>query len=42
VIKSRRRRCAGHSAGIGEKRGEYRDLGGNPEGKRPLGGTRCR
>jgi hypothetical protein len=37
VIKSRRRRCAGHLACIGESRGEYRDLVGKPEGKRPLG-----
>jgi len=37
VIKSRRMRCAGHVARMGEKRGAYRVLVGKPEGKRPLG-----
>ena len=37
VIKSRRMRWAGHEAGMGERRGVYRDLVGKPEGKRPLG-----
>jgi hypothetical protein len=46
-IKSRRMRWAGHVARMGEERrgGErntYRLLVGNPEGKRPLGGPRCR
>jgi hypothetical protein len=27
---------------MGEKRNAYRILGGNPEGKRPLGRPRCR
>jgi hypothetical protein len=36
VIKSRRMRCAGHVAQIGEERGVYRVLVGTPEGKRPL------
>jgi len=30
-------RWAGHVARMGERRGIYRVLGGNPEGKRPLG-----
>jgi hypothetical protein len=33
VIKSRRRRWAGHVAWIGEERGVYRALVGKPEGK---------
>jgi len=37
VIKSRRMRCAGHVARMGEERGAYRVLVGKPEGKRPLG-----
>jgi hypothetical protein len=36
MIKSRRMRCAGHVARIGEKRNAYRILVGNPEGKSPL------
>jgi hypothetical protein len=36
VIKSRRRRWAGHVARMGEGRGVYRVLVGRPEGKRPL------
>jgi hypothetical protein len=42
MIKSRRMRWAGHEARIGEKRNAYRILGGNPEGKRPLGRPRRR
>jgi len=42
VIKSRRMRWAGHVACMGEERGVYRDLVGKPEGRRPLGRTRCR
>jgi 3-oxoacyl-ACP reductase-like protein len=42
VIKSRRKRLAGHVARLGEERGVYRVLVGNPEGKRPLGRTRRR
>jgi hypothetical protein len=36
VIKSRRMRCVGHVAHMGEGRGVYRVLVGRPEGKRPL------
>jgi hypothetical protein len=36
VIKSRRIRSAGHVARMGERRGAYRVLVGEPEGKRPL------
>jgi hypothetical protein len=42
VIKSRRMRCAGHVACMGEKRGAYRILVGRPEGRRPLGRPRRR
>jgi hypothetical protein len=42
VIKSRRMRCAGHVARMGEGRGAYRVLVGRPEGKRPLGRPRRR
>jgi hypothetical protein len=42
VIKSRRIRWAAHVARMVEKRGVYRILVGKPEGKRPLGGLRCR
>jgi hypothetical protein len=37
VVKSRRMRCAGHVARMGEDRGVHRVLVGKPEGKRPLG-----
>jgi hypothetical protein len=37
IIKSRRMRCAGHVARIGEKRNGYRLFVGKPEGKGPLG-----
>jgi hypothetical protein len=37
VIKSRRMSWAGHVARMGEKRGVYRVLVGNPEGKSHLG-----
>jgi hypothetical protein len=36
IIKSRRMRCTGHVARIGDKMNAYRLLVGNPEGKRPL------
>jgi len=36
VIKSRRKRWAGHVARMGEERRVYRVLLGKPEGKRPL------
>ena len=36
VIKSRRIRCTGHVAHMGEGRGVYRVLVGKPEGKRHL------
>ena len=42
VIKSRRMRCAGIVARMGEKRVVYRILLGKPEGKRPLGRARYR
>ena len=42
VIKSRRMRCAGHVARMGEEREVYRVLVGKPEGKRPLGRPRRR
>jgi len=42
VIKSRRMRWAGHVARVGERRGAYRVLVGKPEGKIPLGRSRCR
>ena len=42
VIKSRRMRCAGHVARMGEERVAYRVLVGKPEGKRPLGRPRRR
>jgi hypothetical protein len=37
MIKSRRRRWAGHTARVGEMRDWYNVLIGNPGGKRPLG-----
>jgi len=40
VIKSRRMGWAGHVARMGERRGVYRVLVGNPEGTRPLGRPR--
>ena len=40
VIKSRRLRWAGHVACIGERRGSYKAVVGNPEGRRPLGRPR--
>jgi hypothetical protein len=36
VIKSRRMRCAGHVARMGENRRVYRVVVGKAEGKRPL------
>jgi hypothetical protein len=42
VIKSRRMSWAGHVAHMGEERGVYRVLMGEPEGKRPLRTPRCR
>jgi hypothetical protein len=42
VIKSRRMRCVGHVACMGEGRGVYRVLVGRPEGNRPLGRPRRR
>jgi len=42
VIKSRRMRCAGHVARMGEERGVYMVLVGKPEGRRPLGRPRRR
>jgi hypothetical protein len=40
TLKSRRIRLAGHVARMGEGRGVYRFLVGNPEGRRPLGRPR--
>jgi len=42
VIKSRRKRCAGHVARMGEERRAYRVLVGKPEAKRLLGRPRHR
>jgi hypothetical protein len=42
VIKSRKRKWAGHVARMGEGRGVYRVLVGKLEGKRPLGRPRRR
>jgi hypothetical protein len=42
VIKWRRMRWAGKVVHMGEGRGVYRVLVGNPEGKRPLGRPRRR
>jgi hypothetical protein len=40
MIKSKRKRWAGHVARLGEKRNAYRIFVGKPEGKRPLGKSR--
>jgi hypothetical protein len=42
MIKSRKMRCVGNVARIGEKRNPYRLLMGKPEGRRPLGRPRKR
>jgi len=42
VIKSRRKRWAGHVARMWERRGVYRVLVGKPEGNRLLGRSRRR
>jgi len=42
VIKSRRMGWTGQVACMRERRGVYRVLVGEPEGKRPLGRPRCR
>jgi len=42
VIKSRKMRWVGHVAHMGEGKGIYRVLVGEPEGKRPLVRPRCR
>jgi hypothetical protein len=42
IIKSRSMRWVRHVARMGEKRNAYRLLVGKPEGKRPLGRSRCR
>ena len=42
LIKSRRMIWAGHVVNMGERRGVYRVLVGEPEGRRPLGKTRRR
>ena len=42
VVKSRRMRCAGHVARMGEERGAFRVLVRKLDGKRPLGRPRRR
>ena len=42
IVKSRRMRCAGHVARMGQGRGVHRVLVGRPDGKRPLGRPRRR
>ena len=42
MIKSRRKRWAGHVASMGDRRGLYRVLVVKPEGKRPLSRPRRR
>jgi hypothetical protein len=42
VIKSIRMRWTRHVACVGERRGVYMVLVGKPEGKKPLGKSRCR
>jgi len=42
MIKSRRMRCAGHVARMGEERGVYRVLLGKPERSRSMGRPRRR
>jgi hypothetical protein len=42
MIKSRRMRCTGPVARMGERRNAYRLLVGKPEGRRPLGRPRRR
>jgi hypothetical protein len=42
VVKSRRMRCEGHVARMGQDRAVHRVLVGKPEGKRPLGRPRRR
>jgi len=42
VVKLRRIGWAGHVARMGERRGAYRVLDSKPEGRRPLGISRCR
>jgi hypothetical protein len=37
VIKSRKIKCAGHVARVGDRRGAYRVSVGRSEGRRPLG-----
>jgi hypothetical protein len=41
MIKSRRMRWVEYVARMGKKRTAYRILAGKPEGKRPLGISRC-
>jgi hypothetical protein len=42
VIKSRRMRCVGHAANMGDRKGAYGVLVGRPEGRRLLKRPRCR
>ena len=42
VVKSRRMRQQGHVTNMGQRKGVYRVLMAEPEGKRPFGKLRCR
>jgi hypothetical protein len=42
IVKWRKMIWVGHVTRMGEKRNVYRLLVGKPEGKRPLGRTKCR
>jgi hypothetical protein len=42
VIKPRILKWEGHIACMGKRRGAHRVLVGKPEGRRPLGRSRCR
>ena len=42
VMKSRKKRWAGHVACMGDTRGSYRALVGKPEKRRSLGRPRCK
>jgi hypothetical protein len=42
VVRSRRMKWAGHVVCMGEGRTVYRILVGRPEGKKPLGRSKCR
>ena len=42
VNKSRKLRWTGHIAGMEKGMSDFKSLTGNPTGKTPLGGPRCR